>query len=87
MWADTGGSETANPSQTISFTALKPGTANIVVEFRGENLAGDGFSYSKTFTVTVKEKPVSPKPQTNPKVDQTEKDKQNPSHHKKHLKN
>lgn len=78
VWADTGDSETANPSQTISFNALKPGTANIVVEFRGENLAGDGFSYNKTFTVTVKEKPVSPKPQTNPKVDQTEKDKQIP---------
>lgn len=78
VWADTGPSETANPSETISFTALKPGTANIVVEFRGENLAGDRFSYSKTFTVTVKEKPVSPKPQTNPKVDQTEKDKQIP---------
>ncbi len=78
IFADTGTSDKANPSQTISFTALKAGKTTVTVKFEGESLAGDRFSYNKTFTVNVAGKSASKPKQSTPKppqIDNTEQEK------------
>ncbi len=73
IWADSGESQTANPSQTISLTGLKVGKSTVKVDFKGESLSGEKFSFNKTFTVNVTAKATTlPKA---PQLDDTEREK------------